>query len=252
MDSGHGHDSPERRPPSRAVLAAATLAVMLLAGSGYAFHAMGRYYAQPLTSVPLPAGTLERLPMDVGPWRGRDVAMDPRMLKATDADAMLTRTYVRAGDNLAVNFYVAYGIRGRDLVPHRPEVCYPGAGWTLESNQPRLLALPDGQSLPCRVLRFSRPGLGNQTVRVMNFFLVDGRYYDDLSGIRSLIWKGSDQIRYMTRVMLTMPDRSTGLDDEPTAAMADLVGHLVGPMSDLMPQAIPVESTQQPAGGPAE
>lgn len=234
-ESSNTQAKPSQLP--RPVLTAAAAAILALATGGIGYRLLERHYAQPMTSIPLPPDTLTRLPMQIGQWRGRDVEMDERVIQATDSDASLSRVYSRPGDSRHVTFYVAYGIRGRDLVPHRPEVCYPGAGWTLLSDRTVSLALPDGETLPCRVFRFSRSGLNVETVRVMNFFLIDGQFYPDLSDIRPRIWKGGGQMRYMTRVMLTCMDGDSEQSDEVVTRLADLATLMAGPLCELMPDA---------------
>ena len=82
-------------------------------------------------------------PLQIGPWNGSDTALDERLVKATDTDDHVSRSYVRSDGRGDVSLFIAYGVRFRDLMPHRPEVCYTGAGWTLEATSERTLTIED-------------------------------------------------------------------------------------------------------------
>jgi hypothetical protein len=76
----------------------------------------------------------------------------------------------------SVSFYLACGVRARDLMPHRPEVCYPGNGWTLTEQRFMDVPLGDGRTLPYNVVRFSRGVFNTQSVVVLDYCVVDGQY----------------------------------------------------------------------------
>jgi len=64
---------------------------------------------------------------------------------------VLTRVYVNP-DGYRIMLSLAYGSDQRgSLEAHKPEVCYPAQGFTLESNDPATLATPFG-SIPARRL----------------------------------------------------------------------------------------------------
>src|SRR5512141_1892537 len=112
-----------RRPGADYRLSAAVgLCVFLVSGAGY--YWLAERYARASQSVPIPAGTLGRLPLGIGDWRGQDVPMDEQIIRATRTDDHLNRAYARPAANQNVTLWVAYGVRFRDLMPHRPEVCY--------------------------------------------------------------------------------------------------------------------------------
>ena len=91
------------------------LALLLLSGAG--FRALAAYYSRPSTSVPIPKGTLAKLPVRIGEWVGEDTPMDERIVRKTDADDLVNRLYQRTGGSQAISLFVAYGVRLRDLSP---------------------------------------------------------------------------------------------------------------------------------------
>ena len=186
----------------RSWYAAPGIAILLFLSAGVAFRGLSDYLTRPVDSVPLPAGALDRIPLEIGGWVGKDVPLDEQVIQATDTDALINRRYAARDGSGSVGLYVAYGIRGRDLAPHRPEVCYPGSGWTPIRADDVNLPLRDGVILKCRVLRFSRSGLDIRRIVVVNYYIVDGEPSPDVELLRSKIWRGSTGIRYMAQVQL--------------------------------------------------
>ena len=88
-------------------LAAVLLATMWLIGGGTAYRAVARRYARSPESVPLPPGTLARLPLEIKDWRGREVPLEEAIIRATDTDQCVNRLYARRGQREAVALFVA-------------------------------------------------------------------------------------------------------------------------------------------------
>jgi len=188
----------DRRP----LVAAAAAAVILLLASGMGYRLLAQYLDRPSDSVPLPRGTLARgLPLQIGGWQGKEVPVEESVLQAADCNDYVSRAYVRRDE--PVRLWIAYGVRARDLMPHRPEVCYPGAGWTLDDTRSAELPLGGGRPLECRLYRFSRGGFGSGEMAVLNYYIVDGQYCPDVSLLRSKAARGTSGIRYMAQVQIT-------------------------------------------------
>ena len=192
----------EHRGPTskRSVMIAAGAALCLLIGSGAGYRILAQYLAGPGSSAPLPPGALQRLPMKIGDWVGRDVKLGEAIVAATDTDAHVHRRDRKSNGSRGVALYVAYGVRARDLMPHRPEVCYPGNGWTLRDVRSVNLPLADETILPCRIFRFSR---ADENITVLNYYVVDGQRSPDVSLLRSKAWSGQGGIGYMAQVQIT-------------------------------------------------
>jgi EpsI family protein len=189
--------SPDQRP---ILLAAATAAALMLI-SGGAYRLAAAYLDRPTDSVPLARGTLAKaFPMQIGGWQGRERPVEEAVVKGADCDDYISRTYARSAES--VQLWVAYGVRARDLMPHRPEVCYPGNGYTLEDSRSLELPIGSGQKLDCRTYQFSRSGFGAGQMIVLNYYIVDGQCSPDVSLLRSKALRGSGGIRYMAQVQV--------------------------------------------------
>jgi EpsI family protein len=195
------HDKPSRVP----VIAAAAAASLLMLVFGATYRVVAARLEAPVTTVPMDPAALGQFPLQIGGWTGEDVPMDDAIVRATNTDARINRRYSRHNGSEFVWFYVAYGVRARDLMPHRPEVCYTGSGWTLLDRRSTELPLSDGTALPCNIMRFSRGALNTQRITVLDFYIVDGQYCPDVSLLRSKAWRGSGAVRCVAQVEIAAP-----------------------------------------------
>lgn len=182
---------------------AAVVSVAVLVGSGAGFRVLATHLSRPNESSPIPPGTLQKFPLSFGDWTGREIAMTERVIRATDTDEHLNRGYYRKGEAGSVSFYIAYGVQARDLMPHRPEVCYPSQGWTMDDSTIETLTLPDGTQLECQMLLFARGGLTTTTRTVLYYYIIDGAFFADVSALRDRALWGSSNIRYVAQIQVT-------------------------------------------------
>jgi EpsI family protein len=186
----------------RQVIAAAATASAMILLYGWGYRVLAARLEAPVNTAPISQEALDRLPMQIGQWRGHEVPLGENVVRATDTDAHLSRRYAEHGAAENIWLYVAYGVRARDLQPHRPEVCYTGAGWTLKDQRSVVLTLKDGTTLPCNFMGFSRGLLGKEKVAVLYYYIVDGEYCGDVSLLRSKAWSGSGTVGYVAQVQI--------------------------------------------------
>ena len=202
------------------IIAAATASfLMLIFGLGY--RVLAARLAAPVNTTPISPEALQRLPLQIGGWMGQDVPLDDAIARATDTDAHINRRYSRQGGLKSVLLYIASGVRARDLMTHRPEVCYTGNGWTRMDRRALELPLSDGMILPCNVLQFSRGALNTQRVMVLDYYLVDGQYCRDVSLLRSKAWRGSGTVDYVAEVQIVVSIVATQTADSAQTIVSD-------------------------------
>jgi hypothetical protein len=104
-------------------------AVTLLLVDGFVYGRWtGRWHdTQELRSA---SARLERLPMEVGDWKGEKLDLDPKAVELASFSGYVLRRYENQRTHAMVNLLVACGRRG-PLTVHTPEVCYAGAGFRL-------------------------------------------------------------------------------------------------------------------------
>lgn len=191
-------------------MAAVIAAAGVLGAGRLGYGLLAERYARAFESVPIARGSLAALPEDLLQWRGRDEPLDDLIARATDTDDHVNRSYRHVVSGQSISLFIGYGGRFRDLMPHRPEVCYPGAGYTLESREARAIPIAGGGTLACQVLRFSRGVLQAQRIRVLSYYLVDGAYCPDVSLLRSRAARLSAGGRYMAQVQIVSSDDARG------------------------------------------
>lgn len=203
--------------PYWALLAAA----LLLLGGGATYRLVaervGAELAAPLRLDP----PLSTLPPDIGLWQGEEVPVREGVLRIAGNDDYVSRNYrnVRTGE--IVHLYIGYTARPRTMLRHRPGVCYPSAGWTPVSVQDDVLILaapssgnPSAASrLPVRLHSFLKPGVTEQRVVVLNYYVLNGNPTTDEDSFWGLSWRDPNRrrnpLRYVAQVQLAASVRTT-------------------------------------------
>jgi hypothetical protein len=73
----------------------------------------------------------ESVPMVIGDWTGTAFELSPEERTMAGAVACLTRRYTNPSRGVSVSVMLLGGLPGR-ISTHTPEVCYTGAGYTLD------------------------------------------------------------------------------------------------------------------------
>lgn len=230
-----------RRP-----LTAAAAACVFMFATGWGYRVLAARLAAPVDAEPISAAAVARFPMQIGAWTGQEKPIDPNLVARTDTDAHISRVYSRGGVE-TVSLWVACGVRTRDLMPHRPEVCYTGSGWTLREQKAVDLPTANGGTLPCNLMRFSRGTLGMQSTMVLYYYIVDGMYCRDVSE-----WRYSlKAIGYVAQVQVVAPvpagQTADSVERLVSAFAVDSAAPLIGLFDDAQETADPAE-----AHGPIE
>jgi len=74
---------------------------------------------------------LKQVPMKAAKWSGRDLEIEPDVVKLLNADQVLSRSYLNTDDEGYMDMLVVYRKYNRRDFFHRPEICYPASGWTI-------------------------------------------------------------------------------------------------------------------------
>ena len=139
----------------------------------------------------------------------RAVSLQPQML-----DALGTKDYIQwvledtsiasgSAPERIVNLFVTYYTGKPDQVPHVPEECYMGGGYTEVGESTERVQIPGvGQEVGVRVLEFEESrllGRGNRTV--MYLFHTNGRFCPDRQCVRFAL--GTSRRAYFSKVELS-------------------------------------------------
>ena len=101
---------------------AAGLALVLLAGP---------VAVAGVEAVPVPLKQdFRSFPLQLGPWQGRHVYIEPELVAATGADHTLNAEFVHPGQGAPVSLWIAYYENQRaGASVHSPNACLTGSGW---------------------------------------------------------------------------------------------------------------------------
>ena len=198
--------------------AATSAAIVLLLGSGLAYRAASPRVADIFDIAPLPQGTLNGLSLSLGGWLGENTPIDAGVLRIADVDDYVNRVYQDPQGKDTVSLFVAfrrrdvaYGVPVRELMPHRPEVCYPSVGWKPDGEETTQVPMADGSQLPVRILRFHRGELATERVTVLAYYIVDGSRGIDVASLRpSGGWRPKGLIRYVAQIQIACDERLMG------------------------------------------
>ena len=191
---------------------AAVAAVGLLAAGGAA-HGFWTHRWVPWDSpqAQAAAARLERLPVDVGGWAGRQIETDPLSLPEEATGRGVTVKFTDLQDGMVVYAYIACGPTGAS-VAHVPTVCYPANGYDWCPPDRRVVLSPDPAGEQFRMSEFKR-GADGLVIRVRVFWA-----WSDGSGWRTPDNPGREFRRspvvfkcYLTR-SLASPDEPSDTD----------------------------------------
>lgn len=228
--------------PSRAWWGAvmACSAALVTAGAGY--RTLSPLLQTVRGDVSAPAGFLRNLPQKIETWSGRDVPLDERVVRATDTDDHLNRVYSRDGTAGTVALYIAFGIRLRDLAPHRPEVCYPSSGWTMEDERTIRFTDTTGATREAVLHRFRRGVLEPERIEVISYYNVGGLHYPNVDALRTAWWRASSRGSFSAQIQIVASAGQLGGD---TDAALEFAALSAGPIAEVLAQATGTGPSEQ-------
>jgi hypothetical protein len=109
-------------------------AVMLIVVAGLVHGAWTNRWGQTRAVAAL-VKRVESVPMIIGDWKATGFELNDGEPAAVGASAFLARVYTNPGRAVSVSVLIVGGLPG-DICKHTPEVCYPGAGYALQSLSP--------------------------------------------------------------------------------------------------------------------
>jgi Protein of unknown function (DUF3485) len=103
------------------------VALTLVAGSGLV-HAVWKGGWRQAEALQAAVAQVGLVPLDIGGWQGKELAVDPAEFKQAGAEGYWMRNYIR--DDRSVTVLLMCGRPGRMSV-HTPEFCYQGLGYEM-------------------------------------------------------------------------------------------------------------------------
>lgn len=182
-----------------------SLALLILSGVVYrVLAARLELVAKNPIELPVP---LRLFPIQTGDWSGVDVPIPPNIQRVAGNDAFLNRLYIDKSDNQWANLYIAYSAKPRNMLGHRPQVCYVGGGWVHDGTEQTEVVSVFGRRIPCLVHRFHTPAPDRKEVVVLNFYIANGQLTNDESSFSSVGWRtpniAGNAARYVAQIQIS-------------------------------------------------
>lgn len=153
------------------LIVAAALIVLVAAGVQLAGGA-----AKP-AHVHMPAVDFRLMPMELGPWRGERVELDPRIFNAIGAKVVEDRRFTNPQGAL-ITFHGAVFDDPEEGVYHTPTNCYRASGWTRRSEIEVPLEVAGARTVPVLLSVWQRQNAGvTERIFVLNWYEL-GDYYN--------------------------------------------------------------------------
>lgn len=236
----------DRGPSKFGVTAASVAALAALIVSYCIYHyeaaAVGAVLAGKLP-LRLP---FSELPLTLGPWKGKEVPLDPSVVKAAAADDYLSRWYYNENTGDSIRVYVPYYGNPRTMIGHYPDVCYPASGWKqLVSRIENVRRGPTQEgTIPAIFYRFQKAG---SRVAVMSFYIVGGQYTADRSAAERASHKAAsrENTNYLAQMQLTFAGDPS--PEQVLRATADFLGRFLPELERHLPDSS-VKRILNPAG----
>ncbi len=165
-------------------------------------------------------------PLQLGVWKGAEVGMEQKFIKALKFNDYIISNYVRPGDSLPVNFYVAYyASQRKGASAHSPKSCMPGDGWRIgEFEQRKIKNLVTTKGVPLVVNR-TVISKGNNRQLVYYWFQQRGRIITNEYMVKLyLFWDALTRHRTdgaLVRLVVSLPEGSN--EAEADKKMADFL-----------------------------
>lgn len=170
---------------------------------------------------------LSYTPGDLGTWKAEPVEFDADALAAAGAQGSWVRRYTDSRSGASVLVILLCGRSGKMSV-HRPEHCYRGAGYEMQSDPVRY-ELAGDSPYQCWTTRFRKEeSTGNVQLRIFWTWLGDGQ------------WQAPDSPRltfahlsalYKLYVVREMPPRQERLEQDPSL---DLLQQLLPSLTEAL------------------
>jgi Protein of unknown function (DUF3485) len=110
------------------------MAVLLIVGAGLVDGAWTNRW-RPSPELAAFTANLDSIPMVIGDWQGTAFELPPKERAMAGAVTCVGRKYSNPARGVSVTVLLLGGLPG-DISNHTPDVCYPGAGYTLNAISP--------------------------------------------------------------------------------------------------------------------
>lgn len=173
---------------------------------------------------------LESMPSSLGPWSGAKVGLDPEVEALLNADEAMFRQYRHAESEQTVALLAVYRKYGRREFAHRPEMCYPAAGFEIISRGYSTMPFA-GRTIPVYKVVAQK---GTDREIIVYWFASGER--TEASYVKQQVWMALDRLRAQKYgwafIRLNSPVMYS--DDDTLDAMREFMRKASGPLAQTL------------------
>jgi EpsI family protein len=152
---------------------------------------MRLYTINASTEAPAPRAPLAMLPLQLGPWAGRDSdRFADDVLSVLGVDDYINRVYIAKGSRPIALYIGYYASQRQGDTIHSPQNCLPGAGWQIAASSVATLPAAGGENVQVNQYLIQK-GLDRQVV----LYWYQGRGKIIASEYASKLWLMLDAAR---------------------------------------------------------
>jgi hypothetical protein len=168
------------------VLVAATLAgLAVLLGAGWGHRVLVGEIDRSIREVVEPRQPLAEFPLVLGAWDGREIELDPRVLRAANFDDLfINRSYFSRAHDRVLSVFLGYVGRPRAHMGHRPDRCYAAHGYEQVGEERITVQSADGREVPAVLYEFRDPRGGADAMLVLATYMINGQYTQEAAAFR--------------------------------------------------------------------
>jgi Protein of unknown function (DUF3485) len=142
------------------------MSVLLIVGAGLVDGAWTNRWG-PSPELAAFTANLDSIPMVIGDWQGTAFELPPKERAMAGAVTCVGRKYSNPARGVSVTVLLLGGLPG-DISNHTPDVCYPGAGYTLNAISPFDYRYASGQKRAgFRTALATRGGASPSVLRIL-------------------------------------------------------------------------------------
>ena len=168
---------------------AAVITILVL--GGFAYRRLTVEWLAPSLSRPVKLPVpLKEIPLELDDgWVGEDHKLSRAVERIAGNDDYVFRLYRNYLTGESAYLYVAYSGRPRFMVGHRPDICYPSAGWSFDGVGAAEIKRPDGATLLVNVHRFHKGTANGLDMVVLNYYVLNGKPTKDAGSFSGVSWR---------------------------------------------------------------
>ena len=119
------------------------------------------------------AAQIEDVPLDIGPFKGRETTVAPAAVELLQPNRILQRQYTVLETGEWFSLLIVHCKIAKDMYGHYPPNCYPRSGWEQAWDPVKLVLKAGDMTIPAKRYRFTREdSIVAEQMDILSFFVL--------------------------------------------------------------------------------